>query len=86
MFYSIVLFLGTISNIEAGTQWVLGNVKQTFYYRVNYNQENWEALINVLLTDHTVNVNPFITMLAPVYNPTLQVIGFQIPGTQQVKF
>ncbi|XP_045589793.2 aminopeptidase N isoform X1 [Procambarus clarkii] len=34
--------------------WVIFNVKQTGYYRVNYDQANWELLIQQLQEDHRV--------------------------------
>ncbi|KAJ7999375.1 hypothetical protein DPEC_G00193750 [Dallia pectoralis] len=38
----------------SGTEWLLANLKMSGYYRVNYNLENWEHLINQLNTDHLV--------------------------------
>ncbi|XP_021377931.1 uncharacterized protein LOC110466016 isoform X1 [Mizuhopecten yessoensis] len=35
-------------------EWFLGNVQQFGYYRVNYDQSNWNALIKQLNTSHTV--------------------------------
>ncbi|XP_070178504.1 uncharacterized protein [Littorina saxatilis] len=37
-----------------GTNWVLVNVQQYGYYRVNYDQRTWTALIDQLNTDHNV--------------------------------
>ncbi|XP_027752999.1 aminopeptidase N [Empidonax traillii] len=34
--------------------WLLLNLNVSGYFRVNYNQENWEQLLNQLSTDHTV--------------------------------
>ncbi|KAK3107389.1 hypothetical protein FSP39_013558 [Pinctada imbricata] len=34
--------------------WILGNIQQNGYYRVNYETENWDKLITQLKTDHTV--------------------------------
>ena len=34
--------------------WVIGNCKQYGYYRVNYDERNWIALIEQLKEDHTV--------------------------------
>uniref|UniRef100_A0A3Q3BIG4 Aminopeptidase n=1 Tax=Kryptolebias marmoratus TaxID=37003 RepID=A0A3Q3BIG4_KRYMA len=36
----------------SGTDWVLANLNVTGYYRVNYNPENWEQLLEVLSTNH----------------------------------
>ncbi|KAJ8417583.1 hypothetical protein AAFF_G00224260 [Aldrovandia affinis] len=33
-------------------EWILANVNYTGYYRVNYNPENWEKLLQQLETDH----------------------------------
>lgn len=35
--------------------WLLLNLNVTGYFRVNYNQENWNQLINQLGTNHTVH-------------------------------
>lgn len=34
--------------------WLLLNLNVTGYFRVNYNQENWDQLLNQLDTDHKV--------------------------------
>uniref|UniRef100_A0A9J8BVK3 Aminopeptidase n=1 Tax=Cyprinus carpio carpio TaxID=630221 RepID=A0A9J8BVK3_CYPCA len=34
----------------SGDEWVLANINVTGYYRVNYDNENWERLLNVLQT------------------------------------
>uniref|UniRef100_A0A3P9A9K8 Aminopeptidase n=1 Tax=Esox lucius TaxID=8010 RepID=A0A3P9A9K8_ESOLU len=39
---------------RAGSEWLLVNLKMSGYYRVNYNLENWERLLNQLNTDHLV--------------------------------
>uniref|UniRef100_A0A671SR71 Aminopeptidase n=1 Tax=Sinocyclocheilus anshuiensis TaxID=1608454 RepID=A0A671SR71_9TELE len=36
--------------ITNGDQWVLANINVTGYYRVNYDDENWQRLLNVLQT------------------------------------
>uniref|UniRef100_A0A4W5LNV5 ERAP1-like C-terminal domain-containing protein n=1 Tax=Hucho hucho TaxID=62062 RepID=A0A4W5LNV5_9TELE len=38
----------------AGSEWVLANLQVSGYYRVNYDMDNWERLLNQLTTDHTV--------------------------------
>lgn len=35
--------------------WLLLNLNVTGYFRVNYDLENWEQLLNQLDTNHTVN-------------------------------
>lgn len=35
-----------------GNQWILGNVNMVGYYRVNYDDHNWDKLINTLRTSH----------------------------------
>ena len=43
-----------ITDIAPNASWIIGNVKQRFYYRVNYNEENWIALQDALMNDHEV--------------------------------
>ncbi|XP_041725398.1 aminopeptidase N [Coregonus clupeaformis] len=38
----------------AGSDWLLANLNVSGYYRVNYDMDNWERLLNQLTTDHTV--------------------------------
>lgn len=42
----------TISWNRSG--WIKGNVGQKGFYRVNYDDANWDALANALKTDHKV--------------------------------
>ncbi|XP_051808613.1 aminopeptidase N-like isoform X1 [Acanthochromis polyacanthus] len=35
-----------------GNEWVLANIDVVGYYRVNYDQANWDKLLNALNTDH----------------------------------
>uniref|UniRef100_S4RVP5 Peptidase M1 membrane alanine aminopeptidase domain-containing protein n=1 Tax=Petromyzon marinus TaxID=7757 RepID=S4RVP5_PETMA len=37
-----------------GSDWLLGNINQTGYFRVNYDLQNWEQLVKQLTTDHRV--------------------------------
>ncbi|XP_067104822.1 aminopeptidase N-like isoform X3 [Osmerus mordax] len=37
-----------------GNEWILANVNVSGYYRVNYDPDNWERLLNQLSTDHQV--------------------------------
>lgn len=34
--------------------WVIGNVREAGFYRVNYDTANWDALIGQLKDNHTV--------------------------------
>lgn len=42
--------------------WLLANINFTGYYRVNYDEENWNRLLNQLNTNHHVSM--FHTTLA----------------------
>lgn len=37
-----------------GADWLLANLNVVGYYRVNYDQGNWDKLLNVLASNHTV--------------------------------
>ena len=39
-------------NVKEGTEWLLGNTLARGFYRVNYEADNWEKIINILLTQH----------------------------------
>lgn len=41
----------------SSNDWILGNIHQYGYYRVNYDNRNWEALIRQLQKDHQVTLN-----------------------------
>ncbi|XP_060073379.1 aminopeptidase Ey-like [Ylistrum balloti] len=43
----------TDASISKMNGWVIGNIQHYGYYRVNYEQENWNALITQLKTDYT---------------------------------
>ncbi|KAK8402123.1 hypothetical protein O3P69_001307 [Scylla paramamosain] len=48
----------TIRSLPDSRQWVIFNVQETGYYRVNYDDNNWELLIKQLKADHTkIHVN-----------------------------
>lgn len=38
------------------SDWYIVNIQQFGYFRVNYEAQNWQALINQLNTDHKVRV------------------------------
>ncbi|XP_027211487.2 aminopeptidase N [Penaeus vannamei] len=46
-----------LSSLPPKDQWVIFNLQQTGYYRVNYDDHNWGLLIQQLKTDHQV-INP----------------------------
>ena len=37
-----------------GSDWLLVNLRTSGFYRVNYDQENWERLLAMLDTNHQV--------------------------------
>lgn len=37
------------------SMWVLANIQQYGYYRVNYEEDNWKQLVRQLVDDHTVS-------------------------------
>ncbi|XP_050699388.1 aminopeptidase N-like isoform X2 [Eriocheir sinensis] len=43
----------TVKGLPPKDQWVIFNLQQTSYYRVNYDQHNWNLLIQQLLNDHS---------------------------------
>ena len=45
--------LGT-ANCKPNSNWVIGNVAEMMYYRVNYNEGNWNNIISALKTDPEV--------------------------------
>lgn len=45
----------TVDAMKAvGEEWVLANINVLGYYRVNYDQGNWDRLLDVLGTNHEV--------------------------------
>lgn len=42
----------TVPSLPGKDQWVIFNVQETGYYRVNYDEQNWKLLIRQLNTDH----------------------------------
>ncbi|XP_069131189.1 aminopeptidase N-like [Argopecten irradians] len=43
----------TIDSVTPDQGWVIGNIRQYGYYRVNYDTENWQAIVRQLMNDHT---------------------------------
>ncbi|CAN7982366.1 unnamed protein product [Ixodes hexagonus] len=43
----------TISELPAASDWFIANVQEVGYYKVNYDEKNWNLLITQLLTKHT---------------------------------
>ncbi|XP_048471730.1 aminopeptidase Ey-like [Rhincodon typus] len=39
-----------------GNEWLLANINVTGYYRVNYDERNWNNLVKQLSTNHMVNI------------------------------
>nr|XP_027211532.1 aminopeptidase N-like [Penaeus vannamei] len=44
----------TITNLPPKDQWVIFNLQETGYYRVNYDDHNWDLLTQQLKNDHRV--------------------------------
>lgn len=49
-----ILFAVSLTLPNADVDWVVVNLRHQGYFRVNYDAENWKALITQLNTDHTV--------------------------------
>ena len=37
----------------SANEWIIGNIKHSGFYRVNYDEDNWNLLTNQLNTDHS---------------------------------
>ncbi len=46
---------------STGNNWVLVNLNITGYYRVNYDTENWERLLNQLTGNHEVKTQRHVS-------------------------
>lgn len=58
--YSNVSLLNTDTISWNRSGWIKGNVGQKGFYRVNYDDTNWDALANALKTDHKVGISSYI--------------------------
>ncbi|XP_018321847.1 aminopeptidase N-like [Agrilus planipennis] len=47
----------TFANVNPG-EWIIANIQQTGYYRVNYDEENWGLIANYLNRDNFNNIHP----------------------------
>ena len=52
---AVNLILATLSNLPSNTKWIIGNIGQNGYYRMNYDEENWQNIIQQLSFNHQVN-------------------------------
>lgn len=43
-----------LTGLPPATNWFIFNIGQMGYYRVNYNSENWQFIIDQLLADHSI--------------------------------
>ena len=48
-------FFAVMLTVPAASNWVKVNVRQEGYYRVNYDLELWDDLIQLLRTNHEVS-------------------------------
>lgn len=55
-------------------EWVLANINVAGYYRVNYDNENWERLLNVLQTSRQVRRKTFIKKAGDIVKDTYSLI------------
>lgn len=44
--------------MKTTTEWVLANINVTGYYRVHYDEANWERLLAALSSNHEVRQRP----------------------------
>lgn len=66
----IYLFMFSVEITWDGIGWIKGNVGQTGFYRVNYEQAQWSALTNQMDTDYTVS-----NLIVHVHGDDLYGIG-----------
>lgn len=52
---AIVILPDTIAEMRvSGNEWVLANTNVSGYFRVNYDEGNWDRLLSLLNTSHLV--------------------------------
>ncbi len=62
----------------SGDEWVLANINVTGYYRVNYDDKNWERLLNVLQTSRQVRRVTFIKLEGDIVEDIWICFSFSI--------
>ena len=45
----------SLPNLPSNIKWIIGNIGQFGYYRMNYDTETWENIIQQLKTNHLVS-------------------------------
>lgn len=55
-FFQLIAFNGGTGS-GSDTDWLLANIRQYGYYRVNYDANNWELISAQLMTDNTVGIS-----------------------------
>ena len=53
-----------VINVPSDCRWIKANVNMTGFYRVHYDKNNWQALSEQLLHDHTVRAMFLFNCLA----------------------
>lgn len=48
------LYIVSLAGLPEDAEWIIANIDQQGYYRVNYDSENWQKLIETLRTNHKV--------------------------------
>ena len=49
----VCIFAVSLSGIPQNADWLVANIEQQGFFRVNYDEENWNSLIEQLKNDHT---------------------------------
>ncbi len=53
-FQNLKTVIITLGSTVDESSWIVGNVKHAGFYRVNYDKNNWQLLIQQLKEDHTI--------------------------------